>query len=88
MASRVSYSSAPDAAHDSRLPGSRCAADPACDHSWASTQLYSLLCYCHGNGPPQQEDAGPEHRGNVFWLASELAREVMNLIQVCIPRER
>ena len=44
-----------------------------------STQLYSLLCYCHGNGP---------HRGNVFWLASELAREVMNLIQVCIPRER
>jgi len=24
----------------------------------------------------------------VFWLASELAREVMNLIQVCIPRER
>lgn len=53
-----------------------------------STQLYSLLCYCHGNGPPQQEDAGPEHRGNVFWLASELAREVMNLIQVCIPRER
>jgi hypothetical protein len=51
-----------------------------------STQLHSLLCYCHGNGDPEQEDAGPVHRDNVFWLASELAKEVMDLIQVCIPR--
>jgi hypothetical protein len=27
------------------------------------------------------------HRDNVFWLASELAKEVMDLIQVCAPRE-
>jgi hypothetical protein len=53
-----------------------------------STQLHSLLCYCHGNGAPDQEDAGPVHRDNVFWLASELAKEVMDLIQVCAPRER
>jgi hypothetical protein len=62
--------------------------DPATLLEEKSTQLYSLLCYCHGNGPPQQEDAGPVHRGNVFWLASVLAKDVMDLIQVCMPRER
>ena len=53
-----------------------------------STQLHSLLCYCHGNGTPGGEDAGPVHRDNVFWLASELAKQVVDLIQVCAPRER
>ncbi|MFM9927667.1 hypothetical protein VLK31_32135 [Variovorax sp. H27-G14] len=75
------------------------AADPAADPAgeptdpWTvleekSTQLHSLLCYCHGNGAPGQEDAGPVHRDNVFWLASELAREVMELIQRCAQQKR
>jgi len=69
-------------------PHGEAAPDPATLLEEKSTQLYSLLCYCHGNGPPQQEDAGPVHRGNVFWLASVLAKDVMDLIQVCMPRER
>ncbi|WP_177225561.1 hypothetical protein [Variovorax sp. OK605] len=50
--------------------------------------LHSLLCYCHGNGPPQQEDAGPVHRNNVFWLASVLAKDVVDLVQVCLKQDR
>jgi hypothetical protein len=50
------------------------------------TQLHSLLCYCHDHGHPAQEDAGPEHRNNVFWLASELARKAAELFQQCAPR--
>jgi|APAra7269097138_1048543.scaffolds.fasta_scaffold100710_1 hypothetical protein len=61
--------------------------DPVALLEERSTQLYSLLCYCHGNGHPQQEDAGPEHRNNVFWLSSVLAKEVMDLIQVCLKRK-
>ncbi len=53
-----------------------------------STQLHSLLCYCHGQGAPGQEDAGPAHRDNVFWLASELAREVTDLVQRCAQQRR
>lgn len=69
-------------------PRDEAAPDPATLLEEKSTQLYSLLCYCHGSGPPQQEDAGPVHRGNVFWLASVLAKDVMDLIQVCMPREK
>ena len=68
------------------LPAAGDPPDPWSTLEEKSTQLHSLLCYCHG-GPPGQEDAGPEHRDNVFWLASELAKEVMDLIQVCAPRE-
>ncbi|WP_286517555.1 hypothetical protein [Variovorax sp. J22R203] len=50
------------------------------------TQLHSLLCYCHDHGHPAQEDAGPEHRNNVFWLASELARKAAELFQQCALR--
>ncbi|SFP96330.1 hypothetical protein SAMN05216567_11051 [Variovorax sp. OK605] len=62
--------------------------DPAALLEEKSTMLHSLLCYCHGNGPPQQEDAGPVHRNNVFWLASVLAKDVVDLVQVCLKQDR
>lgn len=70
------------------VPPGGAAPDPWTALEEKSTQLHSLLCYCHGNGTPGGEDAGPVHRDNVFWLASELAKQVVDLIQVCAPRER
>jgi hypothetical protein len=68
--------------------GAEAPADPATLLEEKSVLLHSLLCYCHGSGAPLQEDAGPEHRNNVFWLAALLAKEVMDLVQVCVPRDR
>ena len=67
--------------------GTKPPTDPATLLEEKSVQLHSLLCYCHGNGAPTQEDAGPVHRNNVFWLAAQLAQEVMELVQVCVPRD-
>lgn len=50
-------------------------------------QLHSLLCYCHGNTSSPTEEAAPEHRNNVLWLACDLAGRAVDLFQKCAPRE-
>jgi hypothetical protein len=44
-------------------------------------QLNSLLWCCYGAGDGWFEDAGEKHRDNLLWIASDLAREAVELFQ-------
>lgn len=44
-------------------------------------KLNSLLWCCHGTGDGWFEDVGEQHRDNLLWIASDLAREAVGLFQ-------
>lgn len=87
MAGSNTPSASPDPAH----PG---AAQPApVDPSFPDTptaadrlentleKLNSLLWCCHGTGDGWFEEVGEQHRDNLLWIASDLAREAVGLFQ-------
>lgn len=45
------------------------------------TQLRSLLGCCYGEEQELFEAIGAEHRGNLMWIAADLARDATNLLQ-------
>lgn len=61
-------------------------ARPTGDDAWdllenKLTQLNSLLYCCYGNGNGWFEEAGETHRGNMLWIAADMAREAEMLLQ-------
>jgi hypothetical protein len=44
-------------------------------------KLNSLLWCCHGTGDGWFEEVGEQHRDNLLWIASDLAREAVGLFQ-------
>jgi hypothetical protein len=44
-------------------------------------RLNSLLWCCHGTGDGWFEEVGEQHRDNLLWIASDLAREAVGLFQ-------
>ena len=45
------------------------------------TQLRSLLHCCYGDEQELFEAIGPKHRGNIMWIASDLASDAVRLFQ-------
>jgi len=45
------------------------------------TQLRSLLSCCYGDEQQWFEAIGERHRGNIMWIASDLAEEAERLFQ-------
>ena len=45
------------------------------------TQLQSLLHCCYGEEQQLFEAIGAEHRGNIMWIAADLASEASSLYQ-------
>jgi len=50
------------------------------------TQLQSLLHCCYGEEQQLFEAIGAEHRGNLMWIAADLAEEVERLSQKIMKR--
>jgi hypothetical protein len=45
------------------------------------TQLRSLLHCCYGDEQELFEAIGPRHRGNIMWIAADLAADAEELLQ-------
>ena len=50
------------------------------------TQLRSLLHCCYGDEQEWFEAIGPRHRGNIIWMAADLANEAVELFQRAADR--
>ncbi|MGF6347886.1 hypothetical protein [Variovorax sp. W2I14] len=48
------------------------------------TQLNSLLWCAYGDGNGWFEEAGEMHRGNMMWIAADLARAADELLQASV----
>ena len=48
------------------------------------TQLHSLLWCAYGDGNGWFEEAGEMHRGNMMWIAADLARAAAELLQASV----
>ncbi|MDQ0041059.1 hypothetical protein [Variovorax boronicumulans] len=48
------------------------------------TQLHSLLWCAYGDGNGWFEEAGETHRGNMMWIAADLARAADELLQASV----
>ncbi|MGJ7605615.1 hypothetical protein ACSFA7_14845 [Variovorax sp. LT1R20] len=52
------------------------------------TQLNSLLWCAYGDGNGWFEEAGEMHRGNMMWIAADLARAADELLQASVRGRR
>lgn len=50
------------------------------------TQLRSILHCCYGEEQELFEAIGAEHRGNIMWIAADLAAELDELSQIALKR--
>ncbi|MDH6168420.1 hypothetical protein M2282_003573 [Variovorax boronicumulans] len=50
------------------------------------TQLRSLLNCCYGDEQELFDSIGARHRGNIMWIAADLADDIARLLQELLKR--